>query len=488
MSYRILFVVPEVAPFSKTGGLADVAASLPNALCGLGHKITIVTPLYRMVSERYNPIETDISVSIHIKGMDIEGRFLKGLINDDIEVYFLKRDEFFDRRYLYSTPDGDYFDNAERFIFFSRCIIESLKGGMTTPDIIHCHDWHTGLIPLYIKELREKEGLFLNTAVVFTIHNVAYQGIFPPCVFSDTGLSKDLSAYKGLEFWGRVNFMKSGITYADIITTVSNRYSKEIQTEEYGYGLESVLKERADDLYGILNGVDYTEWDPSKDNLIAARYSIDDLSGKKACKEDLLREYGMDIPIDTPLIGIISRLSEQKGFDILLKAMKRLMDMDLGIVILGYGDRSYQEALKELSNRYPKRLGIRITFDNTLAHKIEAGSDMFLMPSRYEPCGLNQIYSLRYGTIPIVRATGGLDDTIKDYNPKTGTGNGFKFKDYSADALADKVGEAIEVFKDRAQWERLMKNAMREDLSWKRSARAYEELYKNTLQKTDRFR
>lgn len=480
--YNILFASSEVVPFSKTGGLADVAGSLSRALKRLGHNITIITPFYRITRETTNYEDSGVRVKVPLKERVIEGNFMKSLLDGGIEVYLLKRDEFYDRGSLYSTAEGDYFDNAERFIFFSRAVLEFLKEKDLHIDIIHCHDWHTSLIPVYYKTMY-KDCLPRNIATVFTIHNIAYQGVFPEYCFPCTGLPKGLFNINGIEFWGKVNFMKGGILFSDVITTVSKRYSEEIQTPEYGCGLEDVLRYRGKDLYGILNGVDYKEWDPSTDRFIAANYSKEAISGKLLCKKDLLKSFELKLPIKRPLIGIISRLSAQKGFDIFAQAVDELMSLDIGVVILGEGEREYQELLIKLSKRYPERFGVRIRFDNTLAHKIEAGCDILLMPSRYEPCGLNQMYSLRYGTIPIVRATGGLDDTIEDYNPKTGEGNGFKFKDYSPKALIDKVRFALEVYRDKKAWVRLIKRAMSEDFSWERSVRLYEEVYKRALKR-----
>lgn len=477
--YNILFVTSEVIPFSKTGGLADVAGSLARALQELGNKVTIITPFYRITKQTADCEDSGLRVKVPLKERLIEGNFMKSLLNGGIEVYLLKRDEFYDRGSLYSTAEGDYFDNAERFIFFCRAVLEFIKKKNLNIDIIHCHDWHTSLIPVYCKTLY-KDYLPHNITTVFTIHNIAYQGVFPDYSFPYTGLPQSLFNVDCLEFWGKVNFMKAGILFSDIITTVSKKYSEEIQTPEYSYGLEGVLKCRSKDLYGILNGVDYKEWNPSTDSLIAANYSEEEISGKRLCKKDLLKEFKLNIAVKKPLIGIISRLSSQKGLDIFSQAIDKLMGFDLGVVILGEGDRSYQELLIKLSKRYPERLGVRIKFDNTLAHKIEAGADILLMPSRYEPCSLNQMYSLKYGTIPIVRATGGLDDTIQDYNPKTGTGNGFKFKDYSHNALIDKVRFALEFYKDKKTWERLVKRAMREDFSWNKSAMEYEKVYQKT--------
>jgi len=318
---------------------------------------------------------------------------------------------------------------------------------------------------------------------VFTIHNIAYQGLFPASHFPLTGLPQKVFTPDGIEFWGSMNLLKAGIVFSDIVTTVSEKYSKEIRTAEFGYGLEGVLDSRKEKLFGVLNGVDYDDWSPEKDKFIIAKYDYKDLNGKAECRKDLLKEYNLNLSDDAPVIGIISRLADQKGFDILSQAMEELMSMNIGIVVLGTGEKKYHDLFAELAKKYPKKLGVKITFDNKIAHKIEAGSDMFLMPSKYEPCGLNQIYSLKYGTIPIVRATGGLDDTIQDYDPKTGDGNGFKFKEYSSQVLLAKIKESAKIFSNKKEWKKLVQKAMQQDFSWERSAKRYVELYEKVLTK-----
>ncbi len=462
MGYNILFVASEVAPFSKTGGLADVVGSLPKALKGLGHHVTVVTPLYRCVESR-GLKESGVRVVVPLCERRVEGTFLKGRLSAGIDVFFLKRDEFYDRSYLYSTPDGDYSDNAERFIFFARAILEGLKGAFS-PDLIHCHEWQSALVPVYLKTIyRRSSG---RVPVVLTIHNVAYQGIFPPYTFAYTGLPKSLFGIEGLEFYGNVNFLKGGVLFADAITTVSRRYSEEIQTPRYGCGLDGVLRRRGD-LYSIPNGVDYREWDPKRDSYIPARYGVRDLSGKAICKERLIWEFNLAVSRDTPLIGVISRLTDQKGFDILLKGADEIVGMGAGLLFLGEGEERYRPRLKALVRRHPGRVGVKIGFDIPLAHRIEAGCDIILMPSRSEPCGLTQMYSMKYGTIPVVRATGGLNDTVEGCGGKGEGGTGFKFEGYSTEALLGGVGAAIALYRDRERWQRLMRRAMRQDFSWR---------------------
>lgn len=480
---KVLIATPEAIPFAKTGGLADVAGALPKVLKGLGCEVRLIMPFYRQIQESGEKTEikdTGIQVSVPLGFRELNVPVFQSSANN-VPVYFLKRDEYYDRKYLYTMPDGDYFDNAERFIIFSRAVIEAIKKLDFKPDIIHCHDWQTGLISTFLKTIYKNDPFFADTKTVFTIHNIAYQGQFPKSHFQLTGLPPDTFTPDGVEFWGNMNLLKAGIVFSDIITTVSEKYSHEIQTSEFGYGLEGVLQAKKENLFGVLNGVDYDDWSPEKDKFIIAKYDCKDLSGKAKCREDLLKEYKLNLPDDAPVIGIISRLADQKGFDILSQAMEDLMAMNLGVVVLGSGERKYHELFEGLAKKYPKKLGVKITFDNKIAHKIEAGSDMFLMPSKYEPCGLNQIYSLKYGTIPIVRATGGLDDTIQDYDRKAGEGNGFKFSDYSAKALTAKVKEAVEIFSDKRVWKKLVQKTMQQDFSWERSAKRYVELYERLL-------
>ncbi len=476
---KILFASSEVNPFAKTGGLADVSASLPEALATLDHDVRVVMPFYRSVEEGYfTPEPLKNSIDVPYKGESIKTKVFLTKIKRNLLIYFIKRDEFFDRRGLYGTPEGDYFDNPERFIFFSQAVLILSKILNFKPDIIHCHDWQTALVPLYRKSPDKDDSFFAKSGTVFTIHNLAYQGVFPPGYMDVSGLPSEIFSMGGIEYYGQMNFMKGGIVFSDIITTVSEKYAEEIKTPEYGYGLDGVLRSRSSDVYGILNGVDYGAWSPEKDPHIAANYGLNDLSGKEECKKDLRQIFRLTGSQDDPTLGMISRLADQKGFDLLAEAMDELLKMDLYLVLLGTGDKKYEDLFAELGKKHKGRFGVKIAFDNVLAHKIEAGSDMFLMPSRYEPCGLNQMYSLKYGTIPVVRATGGLDDTIKEFNPQTGEGNGFKFAEYSSKALVEKVERALVVYRKKDIWLKLMKNAMAEDFSWKKSALRYEEIYK----------
>ncbi len=482
---RVLFVTSEAVPFAKTGGLADVAGALPKFLKPLGCDLKLVMPYYRIIRNSGLPhryLTTDIEVPI---GEEIlKADLYEGELQKDIPVYFIGRDEFFDRDALYGTSKGDYFDNAERFIFFTRAALNLCSVLGFSHDIIHHHEWQTGLLPAYLRSLYRSDPLFARTATVFTIHNIAYQGLFRREKFRITGLPEEMYSPEGVEFWERINLMKAGIVYADVINTVSQKYSQEIQMPEFAYGLDGILRKRKQDLYGILNGVDYEDWNPSRDSHLVAHYSLQDMTGKRECKRDLLKEFHLPPSLEkVPLLGMISRLADQKGFDLLADILKDLFSLGVGFVLLGTGDQKYHDLFKEIARRYPSQAGIRIAYDDRLAHKIEAGSDFFLMPSKYEPCGLNQIYSLKYGTIPIVRGTGGLDDTITDYDPVTRRGNGFKFVRYDAKEFLSAVKRALGFFSSPDHWGQLLRNAMTADFSWRGSAEAYVRLYRKALEK-----
>ncbi len=476
---KVLLVSSEVAPFSKTGGLADVSGSLPVALKQLGCDIRVVTPLYKMVKESGCTAEKilkglKVKVGESFRKGDVSLSFLNGSVN----TYLIEKDQYYNREYLYGTKKGDYSDNATRFTFFSLMVLKLCKEIGFRPDVIHCNDWQSGLIPAYLRKVCQDDPFFAHTGVLFTIHNLAYQGSFPKEKIALTGLPPEIFTSEGIEFWGKLSFLKAGIVYSEVINTVSQAYSHEIQTPEYGCGMEGILAYRKDDLFGIINGVDYETWSPEKDAFIAANYSKDNLSGKSQCKADLISQLGLHKSLNNrPLLGMISRLADQKGFDLVAEIMEDLMNLDVGFVLLGTGEQKYHKLFLDIAKKYPEKAGINLTYDNTLAHKIEAGCDMFLMPSKYEPCGLNQIYSLRYGTIPVVRATGGLDDTIKDYTLSSKEGNGFKFTNYTPREFLDKVREALKIYESRDVWLKLVKKVMSLDFSWENSARQYIDLY-----------
>lgn len=484
-SLKVFLVSPEVVPFAKTGGLGDVAGALPLAIKELVEEVRVALPYYLEAKKKPFPVK----ILVEDMGVPV-GRYLRPsvvyetVMNRNIPAYFIGNDTYFDRENLYGTPKGDYHDNAERFTFFCRGVLELCKKIKFQPDVIHCHDWQTALIPAYLKTIYEKDPHFAGSAAVFTIHNLGYQGIFEREVMEITALPWEVFTMNGVEFYGKVNFLKAGIVFAEVINTVSRKYSQEIQTPEYGFGLDGILRYRKDDLYGILNGVDYEEWNPEKDKFIVQRYSIKNLKGKKLCKADLMKEFQiLEKYFEYPVIGIISRLADQKGFDILSEVVDEMMKLNLVFILLGTGDEKYHNLFTKISKKYLGKMGIKIGFDNILAHKIEAGADMFLMPSRYEPCGLNQMYSLKYGTIPIVRATGGLDDTIENFDPQTGKGNGFKFIAYKSGELLAKIKEALTVYSDQKLWQKLIKNAMNADYSWQASAKKYIELYLRAIAK-----
>jgi starch synthase len=487
---NILFVSSEVEPFAKTGGLADVSGALPRAIKDLGHEIRIAMPKYRSVEERRFHLhevlrlqEFDIPIGQELEKASVKSSILTNT-KAKIQVYFLANESLFERSGLYASPEThkDYPDNDKRFTFFCRGVMETLKLLQWRPDIIHCNDWQTGLIPAYLKSLYRNDPFFSKAKTIFTIHNMAYQGLFPESSFAKTQLPQGLFIPDGVEFYGNLSFMKAGLVYSDVITTVSERYALEIQSsDEYGCGLSGVLQKRKSDLFGVLNGIDYSVWNPEVDTLIPQKYDARNLEGKQVNKTELLKKFRLERKEGTPVIGCISRLAEQKGVDLIGDIAEDLSNLDVQFILLGTGDKKYEDIFEALQKRYPQKVGVYIGFSNELAHLIEAGSDMFLMPSRYEPCGLNQMYSLRYGTIPIVRATGGLEDTIEDYDQATGSGTGFKFSRYDPKDLFNTIQRALAVFADQHAWRKLMKQGMQKDFSWEASAKKYVALYKNVL-------
>jgi len=488
---KIVFMTPEVVPFSKTGGLADVSGALPIEIAAEGHDVIVFSPLYKSVDTRkYNIVPIKRSIFVPIAGRMESVDLYESLDykpDKRIRFLFLSCDKYFKRENLYGEGNKDYPDNHERFGLFSRSIFEVLKALNFEPDILHINDWQTGIAPVYLRCIYSQDSFFMKTKSLITIHNMAYQGIFDAYTMDILMLPWSLFNYRELEYYGKINFLKAGLVFADAITTVSKKYAEEIRTPEFGCGLEGVLEERKSSLYGILNGVDYSIWDPSVDTLLPERYSIDDLSGKRICKRELLKRMGLQSDGKTPIIGIISRLADQKGFDLLFECKDKLMSINARFVILGTGDKKYHDHFTELKNRYPDRIGLLLGFDNTLAHLIEAGSDFFLMPSRYEPCGLNQMYSLRYGTFPIVRGVGGLEDTIIDLDADRTNGNGFKFYDYRADELLKTIERALNFYNTEKDIETYIKRIMKLDFSWKVSAKKYIALYEKLLGRDNRL-
>jgi starch synthase len=478
---NIAFVAPEGVPYSKTGGLADVVGALPRALAALGHQVSVYLPRYRQ-TKLSDPATVVRSITIPFDDHYRFASVVTGTSQGGVRFYFVEYPQYFDRDALYGTSTGDYPDNAERYALFSRAVLEASKI-LGVPQIFHCHDWQSALVPVLLRTIYEEDPAFKDVGTVFTIHNMGYQGLFPPDTLPLLMLPWDLFTMSKMEFFGQVNFLKGALTYSDFVTTVSRKYSQEIQTAEYGFGLEGVLHARAATVTGILNGVDYDEWSPQTDKYATAKFSPQDLSGKAKDKQDLLAAFGVSkADPKLPVIGIVSRFAAQKGFDLIAQIADRLAREEMIMVALGSGDKSYEELFLRLSKQFPKKIAVKVAYDNALAHKIEAGADMFLMPSRYEPCGLNQIYSLKYGTVPIVRATGGLDDTIEPWDARSGKGTGFKFTEYSGESLLLTIKQALEAYQDRTSWQVLMRNGMSKDFSWNASARDYGKVYERVKQ------
>ena len=478
---HIAFVASECVPFSKTGGLADVVGALPHALANLGHQVSVYLPRYRQ-TKLSDPQTVVRSITVPF---DDRYRFCSVVTSSPqagVRFFFVDYPPFFDRDALYGTPVGDFPDNAERFALFCRAVLEASKV-IGTPHVFHCHDWQSALVPVLLRTLYAEDPAFRDVGCTFTIHNIGYQGLFPSEILPLLMLPWDLFTMSKMEFFGQVNFLKGALVYSDFITTVSRKYSQEIQTSEYGFGLEGVLRARAATVTGILNGVDYAEWSPETDKFTVAKYSPDDLSGKAKCKQDLLAAFGVaGANPKAPVIGIVSRFAAQKGFDLITQIADRLAREEMIIVALGTGDKEYEELFLRLNRQFPQKIAVKVAYNNEVAHKIEAGADMFLMPSRYEPCGLNQIYSLKYGTVPIVRATGGLDDTIEPWDPRSGEGTGFKFTDYTGEALLLTIKQALQAFRDQTSWQVLMRNGMAKDFSWNASAKEYVRVYERVRQ------
>jgi starch synthase len=478
---HIAFPTTELVPYAKTGGLADVSAALPKALAHLGHRVTIFLPRYGSIP--FPPGEFAGSVHVPVDDVHRSAGYYRTSLGRGLEVVFVEHPPFFERSGLYGIGNNDYDDNRLRFAFFSRAVIEYFRSRGERPSVFHAHDWQTGLLPVYLKAFYADDPTLYRSPTLFTIHNLAYRGTFSKDTIGVLGLPWNLGTREALEFHGGVSYLKGGLLFSEVLNTVSPQYAREIQGPEMGYGLDGVLGSRAEDLFGILNGVDYEEWDPSIDPHIAAPYSRESLAGKAACKADLLRTFGLTEYPDLPIVGIVSRLVAQKGFDIVIGAWYDLVTRPLRMVVLGTGETDVQEGFRALAARDPDRFAVRFAYDNTLAHKIEAGADMILMPSRFEPCGLTQMYSLRYGTVPIVRATGGLVDTVEPYNPSTGEGTGFRFEHADGTGLVWALDQALALHRDRPAWERLMRSGMSRDFSWERSARSYVELYRRAMQK-----
>jgi len=483
----IVSVASEVAPFAKTGGLGDVTGSLPLALRKLGHQVLTFLPRYRCIDIQKNKLSVVIDqLQVPLGKEKVTARVYRHHHPGGADFYFIDHADFFLRDELYGTSTSDYPDNDRRFTFFQRAVLETLCELSVKPDIIHCHDWQTGLIPAYLKTRYVKEPLFKKTKTVYTVHNLAYQGNFPPDSLPLTGIGWEEYKMEKLEFYGKVSFMKGGLVYADSVTTVSERYSREIQTEEFGCGMDKVLAHRQDSVYGIVNGLDYEEWDPAADKDIFERYDGRSLENKEKNKTALQTSEDFTVDLSIPLFGVVSRLIDQKGIDVLVASLDALAARGGQFVLLGTGDEKYHHVLREIGRRHRGRFGMHIVFDPVRAKQIYAGCDFLLVPSYYEPCGLAHLVAMRYGTIPIVRATGGLADTVEEFNVQTGTGNGFSFEAYKSEALIQAVERGIKVFKEKKDWHRLIQNAMACDYSWEASAKKYSDLFSRMTQSVKR--
>jgi len=474
---NILFAASEVFPFAKTGGLADVASALPKALAKLGCKVKVIMPKYAQIDE----IKYDLKFVCDLpNGGAVKKGRLKGNL---VEFYFVEYEHYFGRNSLYGENGVDYPDNAERFIYFSKSVLDFTRLLGFKPDIIHCNDWQTALIPVYISSLY-KDPFFADTRTLFTVHNLAYQGIFSKQNMYATGLPWSYFEKDKLEYWDKLNFMKGGLVFSDLLSTVSETYAKEIQSSyDYGWGLEGVLRSRKADLFGILNGIDAKEWSPETDKYIANKYGPLSMERKLENKKLLAGKCGLPFKPGTPLCGMVSRFAGQKGFDILVPALELLLQEDIQFVIQGIGDRRYNAMFTSLRKRYPEKIAVVYKFDERIAHLIYAGADLFLVPSRYEPCGLSQLISFKYGTVPVVRKTGGLADSVQNFEPGSGGGTGFVFKEYSSAALLEAVKRAAGVYKNQKVWKKLIIKDMGLEFSWDASAEKYLELYKKALLK-----
>jgi len=486
---HIVFAASECVPFAKTGGLADVVGALPPELVKLGHEVTVYLPLYARVLAQLPAELPYVARSITIP-FEYYNRFV-GIVDggkrDGVQFYFVDCPELFDRQELYGSGGRDYPDNAERFALYCRAVLEATKL-LGVPHVFHVHDWQAALIPVYLRTTYSSDPVLSRASVVLTIHNAAYQGAFPPVTIEQLLLPWEIFTMDKVEQFDSFNFLKGGLVYSEMLTTVSRKYAEEIQTPEFGEGLDSVLRGRTTVLRGVLNGVDYAQWNPATDPNLVAHYTPEDPAGKRQCRADLLQAFGLErLEESTPVIGIVSRFAAQKGFDLVEEIAGKLSEMEVAVVALGSGEPRYEKFFRDWAFWNKTNVAVRIGYDEALAHKIEAGTDIFLMPSLYEPCGLNQIYSLKYGTVPVVRATGGLDDTIEEWNPEQGSGTGFKFSSLSAGALLGAIERALTAFEDREGWARLMRNGMARNYCWEAPARQYAAVYDEAARRRGRL-
>ncbi len=474
---KILLASSEVHPFSKTGGLADMVGALGKALANAGHEVVIVTPLYRTTREKFPQLRRENwQFNLLLGNQWVQGGLWSTDLEHGLKVYFVDRSEFFDRAGIYHEKNVSYPDNAERFIFFSKCVVHLARYLPWRADLVHVHDWQVGLVPMLLMQQRY-EGWGNPPPACLTIHNLAYQGVFGPETYGLTNASREFFMPDGAEFYGLLNCLKAGIAFADAITTVSPRYAREIATEEFGCGLDGLLRQRRERLFGILNGVDYSDWNTTNNRYLFKPYSVTRPAGKKLNKTGLQQTIGLPVAGSVPLFGTISRLAEQKGVDIQLGALAEMLSADIQFVLLGSGSPDYERGYHTLARRFPDKVGVCIGYDERLSHRIEAGCDFYLMPSQFEPCGLNQMYSLRYGTIPIVRATGGLDDSVIDYSQDSKLANGIKFHEYSPTALAKAIRKALALYAEPELFRHYKRNAMKADFSWEKTVGEYIRVY-----------
>ncbi len=474
---RILFTGSEMDPLARTGGLGDVLEALPAALAARGHEVSVVLPCYRGLREnpKFGVRSTRVQIPVQVGAKVLPAEILECTAPNGVQVFLIRRDEYFDRSGYYGVEGRDYEDNAERFIYFSRAVVELARRAMPPPDLLHVNDWQTALVPVLIKDRK------LPFKTVLTIHNLAYQGSFWGLDFALTNLPGHYFGARGVEYYGNLNLLKGGLLYADALTTVSERYAREIQTSEHGAGLDPVVREQAHKLTGILNGADYEIWNPATDALLPQKFSATKLAGKSICREALLKECGLAPEPAGPIFVMVSRLTHQKGIELLFPLLDRLLADDVRLVILGEGHIAFERELLLASRRHPERFAFRPNMDESLAHLIYAGGDAFLLPSHYEPCGLSAMYALKYGTLPIARATGGLHESIQDYDPTNESGHGFLFYDYTHEALWDAIMRARHCFTAKTPWAALQQRAMQCDFSWTNAVVRYEEIYRRTL-------
>jgi starch synthase len=479
---RIAHVASEIYPFLKTGGLADAVSALGRNLVRLGHEVAFFMPAYRVTQDR---IEFERSELLHTLQIDMDGRVYSGAVYraklaPGLSIFFIRRDEFFDRRHAYGSGDVDYDDNDARYIFFCKAVVQTLRLTNWKADVVHCHEWHTGLVPILLRQEEERTGATLAIRTVFTLHNVSFQGLFPRRTFGLTGLPDEFWSKDGVEFYEQISLLKAGIVFADAITTVSPTYAQEIQTPEHGAGMDGVIRSRADSLHGILNGVDEDVWNPETDPLLPKRYSVLDLSGKAACRAELLRRSRLSPDFNGPIFGVASRLTQQKGTHLLLANLSFFAEQDVRLVVMGRGSEVFRQKLAAASLSFPGKIFCDFHVDEDVSHLLHAGADFFLMPSTIEPCGLGQMYSQKYGTVPLVSRVGGLVDTVYDIDEKPDKGTGILFEPTAA-AVRGAFDRALQLYADKSQYQKVQKRGMAQDFSWRNAARHYERLYVDSV-------